>query len=398
VAATAALKHPGIGELGVGSGAGDEGAEAAPVEAAPSNASKRSRQTVSQMTRQAKVQAFYNSNAVQVLVAVIISANFATNMVEKQVDPTAEHHSAIFEAIGIIYNVAFTIELLINMYAHWWRPFFKSSWNIFDLVVVTIGVVNMADLPLPKPLRLLRMMRAFRVFRLFKRVKSLNKIIVAIVHAVPGVMNAFLILTIVMCIYSILAVEFYKEVGVGCQDDGYARPGFDTKREDCMGREYFGNFAKSIYTFFQVLTGESWAENVARPVIWFYQDQFRSLASACFFVSFVLVTGFVLTNVVVAVLLDKMTANQEEEEEEAEAAPPADRQITTESQRQKLTDDEKLVAKQMSKLKDALGELGSGKVEIERDFDRVKADMVEMNQQMARLGKALERKYRLAAL
>ena len=68
-------------------------------------------------------------------------------------------------------------------------------------------------IPLPGPLRLLRTLRAFRVFRLFKRVKSLNKIVVSLGKAMPGVMNAFLILTLVMCIYAILAVDFFQAEG-----------------------------------------------------------------------------------------------------------------------------------------------------------------------------------------
>ena len=41
------------------------------------------------------------------------------------------------------------------------------------------------------------MLRAFRVFRLFKRVPSLKKILESLANAVPGVMNAFLILFLV---------------------------------------------------------------------------------------------------------------------------------------------------------------------------------------------------------
>lgn len=103
-----------------------------------------------------------------------------------------------------------------NMYAFWFRRFWKSAWNVFDFaarskdwalagvlsklgsghvqlgngrtpgdlhfmwnmwkmyhgslfshakVVVSIGLLNMTKVPLPGPLSLLRMMRAFRVFR-----------------------------------------------------------------------------------------------------------------------------------------------------------------------------------------------------------------------------------------
>jgi len=239
---------------------------------------------------------------IQIAVAVLIGANFLTNIIEKEVDPYGTAHTATFGAFELFYNICFTLELAINMYGHWCKEFWKSNWNIFDVVVVTIGIVNTLELPLPPAFSLLRMMRAFRVFRLFKRVHSLNKIIVAIAHAVPGVVNAFLILAIVMSIYAILAVEFYFEIGEGCNVPGGVN--YDTRwitfRGGCTGQEYWGTFSKSLYSFFQVLTGESWSEAVARPAIWyFYDDPIRAVGSGLFFVSYVIITGFVLTNVVV---------------------------------------------------------------------------------------------------
>jgi len=143
-------------------------------------------------------------------------------------------------------------------------------------------------------------------------VHSLNKIIVAIVHAIPGVCNAFLILAIVMSIYAILAVEFYYEIGIDCHEPGSADQWMTTPRGGCVGEEYFGTFSKSLYSFFQVLTGESWSEMVSRPAMWaFYAEPLKIVCSGFFFVSYFLVSAFVLTNVVVAVLLDKMACDPE---------------------------------------------------------------------------------------
>merc|ERR1719502_1479634 len=103
------------------------------------------------------------------------------------------------------------------MYAFWFWTFWKNAWNVFDFFVVSIGLLTTFKVP--------RMMRAFRVFRLFKRIKSLNKIIVSLGKAVPGVVNAFVILFIVMCIYAILAVDFFKGYGKGgwiVNEDGIA--------------------------------------------------------------------------------------------------------------------------------------------------------------------------------
>jgi len=280
---------------------------------------KRSIEFVPNMLPHQKgVYDFYMSTGAQVAVAVVIGLNFLTNIIEKQIDPFGDKYKEVFEAIGLVYNILFTIELGLNMYGSWWCHFWTSGWNIFDFVVVSIGVINTIKLPLPPAFSLLRMMRAFRVFRLFKRVKSLNKIIVSIAKAVPGVLNAFLILAIVMSIYAILGVEFYQEVGQFChnrESDQYAHDQFFiTVRGHCAGEEYFGTFSKSFYSFFQCLTGESWSEAIARPMIWYYLDDptlvlgvpILAVGGGLFFSSYIVASMFVLTNVVVAVLLDKM--------------------------------------------------------------------------------------------
>jgi len=314
---------------------GDDAAAAAPVK----KRSKKKRR-VYWLPCQEACDQFYNSLKVQTVVALLIGANFLTNIVEKEIDPSGEKHRDVFKWFELFYNISFTIELIINMYAHWFWNFWSSRWNVFDVVVVSIGILNTVeeifdDLDLPDWLSLLRMMRAFRVFRLFKRVESLNKIIVAIMHAIPGVLNAFLILTIVMSVYAIFAVEFYYELGDNCRLGIPNTAWLYNARDNCVGYEYFGTFFRSLYTFFQCLTGESWSEAVARPAIWRYAKNPRTnnedswhltIGGGFFFITYILITGFILTNVVVAVLVDKFTSSEvaEECEDEEEEQQPGE--------------------------------------------------------------------------
>eukprot|EP00747_Dinoflagellata_sp_TGD_P147729 gnl/TRDRNA2_/TRDRNA2_176844_c1_seq8.p1 gnl/TRDRNA2_/TRDRNA2_176844_c1~~gnl/TRDRNA2_/TRDRNA2_176844_c1_seq8.p1 ORF type:complete len:470 (+),score=83.85 gnl/TRDRNA2_/TRDRNA2_176844_c1_seq8:60-1469(+) len=289
---------------------------------------------------QKKAEALYLHVYVQVFVAGLIAANFLTNMIEKQIDPKGVLYEKEFRYFELGYNVAFTIELILNMYAFWWSRFWRSSWNIFDFVVVSIGIFMSLNLPLPPSLSLLRMMRAFRVFRLFKRVQSLNKIIVALLRAVPGVMNAFLIQAITMCIFSILAVEFYQNIGKVCDADGICGPcsnEYITSRGDCIGDEYFGSFLKSLYTFFQVLTGDSWSEAVARPIMWWMDQPVLAFFTAMFFSCYILVAAVVLINVVVAVLLDKMGEPLEDEETPGDEGKQDDETLGTSTRKPKQT-------------------------------------------------------------
>ena len=72
-----------------------------------------------------------------------------------------------------------------------------------------------------------------------------------------------------------------------------------------------------------MLTGESWAEGVARPILFGWDEYgkgFSPVLSSVFFISFMLINSFILFNVFVAVLLDKVTAADEEQDEEEEQA------------------------------------------------------------------------------
>jgi len=316
------------------------------------------------------VARFYNSFRVQMFVACLIAANFITNIIEKEIDPHGTEYTNQFLILEYFYNILFTIELGINMYSHCCCIFWRSGWNIFDVVVVTIGIVNMMNLPLPPAFSMLRMMRAFRVFRLFKRVASLNKIIAALAHAVPGVLNAFVLLTIVMCIYAILAVELFKDVGQDCHEAG-ADLG-PSHRGDCFGDEYFGSFSKSLYSFFQVLTGESWSEAIARPVLWSQTSPWLAVGSAVFFVSFVLVTAFVLTNVVVAVLLDKMV------EHTVEDSVTTDMELTFQKEQFSLGGvNSEAISYRLTGIEDQIRQLTTVSLNMRADMDKSTQEMRE---------------------
>jgi len=269
--------------------------------------------------RQKKVRRAYMHPKVQWAIAGLIMGNFVNTIVEKQLDPTGLVMEEIWMVCSNTWNVIFIFELLWNMYGCWyistWRGHFLcSGWNLFDLLVVAVSIPTLTGADLGS-FSQMRMLRAFRVFRLFKRIKSLNKIITSLVNAVPGLVNAAVVQLLVMCIYAILAVDLFKDFG----EDGWyvnvqgANVSLITAREMTYGSEYYGNFFRSLYTLFQVLTGESWSEAVARPVL-MAQDAGTHITAALFYMSYVIICGIILVNVAVAVLLEKMVDVEQPEE------------------------------------------------------------------------------------
>lgn len=264
---------------------------------------------------QQAVAAVYDSTPVQYFVAVFIFSNFVVNCVQAQIDPRATLYVPEFQALEDAFNLIFLVELVVNFYAHFFRPF-VTGWNMFDMLVVTVGMLSVFRVELPGPFALLRMLRAFRVFRLFKRIKSLNKIMVSVVRAIPGILNSAVIMVIVMCIYAILGVQFYGNFAI----DGFfinsnnVSCDSTTPRGLAYGSEYFGTFCASLFTMFQILTGDSWAEVISRGVL--ATSVGGKVGGALYFISFVIINGMILFNVVIAVLLDKCMATADEEEKE----------------------------------------------------------------------------------
>ena len=132
------------------------------------------------------------------------------------------------------------------------------------------------------------------ITRLFRTLQNMQKILVALQNSIPGVANAFAILFVIMSIYAILGVEFF----------GNGQIDFD------CGTDYFDSYSESMLTLTQVLTGDSWAECIARPCI--VTNAWASL----YYLSFYLVAVVMMMNIAVAVLLEQFVLATEDFEKE----------------------------------------------------------------------------------
>jgi hypothetical protein len=285
---------------------------------------------------QLRVYDIYNMPAgpVEVTVASIIFLNFLMQCVQRQIIPehdmlldvegksdmVSEFNESVgtnFDRAQSIFNFIFLIELLVNMYGSWYKTFWSGpnkTWNMFDCVVVGLGTLDLCNVPLPGPLKMLRMLRAFRIFRLFRFVQPLREMIDSLVAAAAGVSYALVVLFIIMCIFSVLAVDFFSGLYSDCKDvpqhlskdpEGVRI----TPRGLCFGEDYYGDFFSSLYTMFQILTGESWSEAAVRPIINYFsvrEEYTKAVCFAIFFMVYIVVSSFVLLNVFVAILLDSL--------------------------------------------------------------------------------------------
>ena len=186
----------------------------------------------------AKSHMVYQSERFQMLTAFFILSAFALDICEAQLLPVQGSRTGfIFFILDAILTFLFTLELMLNIFAHSYNgfePFYSKVSNWFDTAIVTISVSNVivsmigGELPNAK---LLRLMRLGRAVKLFKALKDLNRLITAVSKSVVPVCNAFFLLFMIAAIYAILGTNFFGD----------------------QAPEYFFNFKTSLFTMFQVV-------------------------------------------------------------------------------------------------------------------------------------------------
>jgi len=242
---------------------------------------------VYQLPWQKVVREFYLQHSIQILVAVVIFMNFFTAALQAQLLPNENSTAAsVFAAFEWFYVYAFLVELLANMYGHFWWEFWKSGWNIFDFFIVLISLIAIYNPDVPA-LSVLRLFRAFRVIRLFKRVDEMKKIIEGIMKSLPALSYAFIAMGLIIGIWAIMGVDFFGEIESPNQNDELKKGYF------------FGSFLKAFLSLGQITTFDSWSSGIARDII--YSE---GAGAAFYFIIFIFVSGIIMMNVLVALLLD----------------------------------------------------------------------------------------------
>ncbi|MFN3447666.1 MAG: ion transporter [Roseococcus sp.] len=195
-------------------------------------------------------------------------------------------HGGLLHAVDAVLLWLFTLELGLRIYAFRGR-FFRDPWGLFDLAVVAI-----AWMPATGALSVLRALRVLRVLRLISVVPSLRVVVEAMLHALPGMGSIVLLMALIFYVFGVMATKLYGEIAP----------------------ERFGTLGESLFTLFQMMTLESWAEANVRPIL-----EHQPLAWL-FFVPFILIATFVVLNLFIGVIVDSIqTLRAQREEVRAEA-------------------------------------------------------------------------------
>lgn len=217
--------------------------------------------------RKTPLQRFIDSRPFQAAVLVLIIVNaviLGAETFPEVKDGAGRWLLAIDRAI--VY--AFVIEIGLRIVA-WRGAYFRNGWNLFDflIVLVSIGAATSG-------LAALRAFRVLRVLRVITVIPRMRVVVSALLDSIPGIASVGVVLALIVYVFAVIAANLY----------GPQHPAL------------FGDVFQAMYTLFQVMTLEGWAD-IASEVA---QTHERSWI---FFLTFVLIATFTMLNLFVAIVV-----------------------------------------------------------------------------------------------
>ena len=183
-------------------------------------------------------------------------------------------HLAIEFTDQVILGV-FVLELILRFAADGARPrvFFRSGWNIFDFLVVSV-----AFLPgVSSNGTVLRLIRLLRVARLLKMMPDVSVLFDGMRRAAGPALSLVALTMLLLYMYSVVGVIAFGEVAP----------------------QYFGNLGEGVLTLFTLLTLEGWNTVM-------YDLRAVSPWALPFVISFILIGTYIVINLVVGVVITSL--------------------------------------------------------------------------------------------
>ena len=243
------------------------------------------------------------SKPIVTFITVLILINAVTLGLETDAAIVASF-GEFLHAVDFLILLVFTVELLIKFYAYR-LSFFRSGWNIFDLLIVGIAWV-----PASGSLAVLRTLRILRVLRLLSVVPQMRRVISAIGHSIPGMVSVIGVLGILFYVSAVLTTKLFGQ------------------HPDPNMQAWFGSIGASAYTLFQVMTLESWSMGIVRPVMAHFPWAWL------FFVPFIIITSFAVLNLFIGIIVDALQIVQQDTRSEKEDAAANDESAPENSDRE----------------------------------------------------------------
>jgi voltage-gated sodium channel len=204
----------------------------------------------------------------------------------------------------LTFCIVFFGEMILRVNAFRAQYFMDLS-NLLDFFLVVISILdsvvlvwlNQDGLRIFSTLRVLRMLRLVRFVRLLRLFQELWLIVSGLINSMRTL--AWVALLLVMLVY-VLGIFLTVTIGQAVDENNQSAYA-DTLTHDGKKWPYeqlFGTVPRSMLTLFQVVTLDSWADEIVRPAM--SVNSFLSF----FFVIFILFANYGILNIVVGVIVE----------------------------------------------------------------------------------------------
>ncbi|GLD95008.1 hypothetical protein PINS_up003633 [Pythium insidiosum] len=233
--------------------------------------------------------------------------------------PSDEKVEHAVEVISFCLTIAFAVECLLKITALGWRKWGRDGYNLFDALVVLLGIVELLlsppdffpgeqqDSKGTASLSGLRSFRLFALFRLARSWPSLQQLLATMLSTLREVGNFSVLFLLFMYIYALIGMQtFANQFQFDVHGNRASRP----ENIYYIPRSNFDTLLWSLVTVFQILTGENWNTVML--------DGWRSSgwSAVLYFVSLVVLGNFIVLNLFLAILLGNFDETSEQEKED----------------------------------------------------------------------------------
>jgi voltage-gated sodium channel len=184
----------------------------------------------------------------------------------------------VLEVLDFAVTLFFLVEISIRFLAEKnKKDFFKSGWNIFDTLVVTVSLIPINNSEMAV---LGRLIRIFRVLRMVSIIPELRMLLNSLLKALPQLGYVMLLMFIIFYIYAAIGSTLFGSINT----------------------TLWGNISIAMLTLFRVMTFEDWTDVMyetmehpdGSPFAWIY------------YLTFIFFTTFAFLNMVIGIVVSVM--------------------------------------------------------------------------------------------
>lgn len=190
------------------------------------------------------------------------------------------HHHPLLETLEWICVWIFVVEIGLKFkYARTKREYFRDGWNWFDIIVVGAAFVpQVAGFSTA-----LRILRVLRVLRIVKAIPEMRLIVSVLVRSVTSMTYIAALMSIVFYVFAVIGHHLFGHI-----------------------QHEYATLHESMFTLFRVLTLESWT-----AIRYDAMEHGYYWSSTLFHVIWVLVSTFVMLNLIVGAIINNYAEVQQ---------------------------------------------------------------------------------------